>query len=103
MTTWDLEQEVVGHRVARSSLLDDDVGQEVVVVDRNGSVVVHNQCWSFFWDLLHPVDLIAWYTGQRSQGVTFTKHNDTLTTQHLDFTKQTGKTFHRVCKQLGDL
>ena len=50
------------------SFLEDNIGQEVVVVDRNRSMIVHNQCWSFVRDVLQPMDLIAWYTGHRMQG-----------------------------------
>lgn len=69
VSTWDLEEKMVSNRVAGSSLLDDETGQEVVVVDRNGSVIVHYQRWSFVWDLLHAIDFIAWNTGQRTQSI----------------------------------
>lgn len=64
--TWDLEEEVVGHRVAGPSFLDDDSGQEVVVVDGDGSVVVDDQGRPLLRDLLHAVDLVAWSMGQSS-------------------------------------
>lgn len=63
MNTWDLEEEVVSYRVAGPSLLNDNTGQKVIVVNGNGSMVVHYECWSYVRYLLHPVDLIAWYTG----------------------------------------
>lgn len=64
VNTWDLEEEVVGYRVAGPSLLNDNTGQKVIVVNGNGSMVVHYQCGSDVRYLLHPMDLIAWYTGQ---------------------------------------
>lgn len=59
---------MIGYRVTGSSLLDDHIGQEVVVVDGNGSMIVDYQRCSFVRDLLHPVDLIAWITGRSTQG-----------------------------------
>lgn len=59
VSTWDLEEEVVSYRVAGPSLLDDNIGQKVIVVNGNGSMIVHYQCWSFVRDFLHPMDLIA--------------------------------------------
>lgn len=55
---------MVSDRVAGPSLLDDNIGQKVIVIDGNGSMIIHYQCWSFVRDLLHPMNLIAWYTGQ---------------------------------------
>lgn len=58
-STWDLEEEVVRYRVAGPPLLDDHISQKVIVVYWNGSMIVHDQRWSFVWDLLQPVDLVA--------------------------------------------
>lgn len=57
--TWNLEEEVVSDRVAGASLLQDDTGQEVVVVDGDGAVVVHDQRCPFIRNLLHAVDFIT--------------------------------------------
>jgi len=62
--TRDLEDEVVSYRVAGTSFLDNNIGQEVVVVNWNGSMIVHYQGWSFVRDLLHSMDFISWHTGQ---------------------------------------
>lgn len=57
-STWDLKEEVVGYGVAGPSLLNDNVSEEVVVVDWNGSVIVHDQSWSFIGNLFHTMNLI---------------------------------------------
>lgn len=69
VSTWDLEEEMVSYRVAGPSLLDDNIGQKVIVVYGNGSMIVHYQCWSFIRDLLHPMYLVAWDTGQSTWGM----------------------------------
>lgn len=69
MSTRDLEEEVVGYRVAGASLLDDDVSQEVVIINGNGSVIVNNQSWSFVGDLLHAVDFIPWNKRQNTSSM----------------------------------
>lgn len=69
MSTRDLEEEVVSYRVAGTSLLDDDIGQEVVVIDGNGSVIINNQSWAFVRDLLHAVDFIPWNKGQSTSSM----------------------------------
>lgn len=58
--TWDLEEEVVAHRVAGPPFLNDNISQKVIVVNGNGSMVIDYQCWSCVWDLLHSMNLIAW-------------------------------------------
>lgn len=60
--TWDLKEEVVRYRVAGASFLNNNIGQEVIVVDGNGSMVIDYQRWPCVWYLLHPMNLIAWYS-----------------------------------------
>lgn len=50
--TWDLEQEVISHRVTRAAFLDDQSRQEVVVVDGNRSMIIDDEGGSVFWNLL---------------------------------------------------
>lgn len=57
--TWDLENEVVSHRVAGPPLLNDHTGQEVIVVNGDGAMVVDYECRAHVRDLLHPVDFIT--------------------------------------------
>lgn len=51
---------MVGHGVAGASPLEDDAGQEVVVVHGDRSVVVDDERRAGGRDLLQAVDLIAW-------------------------------------------
>lgn len=67
--TWDLENEVVSHRVAGPALLNDHTGKEVIVVDGNGSMVVDYQGRSRVRYLVQPVDLITWGGWEGGQGV----------------------------------
>lgn len=57
--TWNLENEVVGDRVASPSLLNDYTGQEIIVVNGDGSMVVDYQGRSHVRDLLHSMDFIT--------------------------------------------
>lgn len=52
MFTWDLKQEVISHRVTRAAFLNYHPCQEVVVVDRNCSVIVDDEGGAFFGNLL---------------------------------------------------
>lgn len=61
--TWDLENEVVGNRVASPALLNDHTGKEIIVVNGNGSMIVDYQCRSRVRYLLQPVDFITCSTG----------------------------------------
>lgn len=62
--TWYFEKEVVGDRVAGPSFLENDIGQEVVVINGNGSVIVHDERRPLVGDLVHAVDLVAWRQGK---------------------------------------
>lgn len=63
-STWDLEEEVVSYRVTGPPLLENNIGQKVIIINGNSSMVVHYQCWSFVRYFLHPMDFIAWYTDE---------------------------------------
>ena len=54
-----MEQKCVHNRMYDSSLVEHDLGHKIIVVQRQGSVIVYEQGWPVIRNFFQPYDLVA--------------------------------------------